>query len=295
MIFCFSIACGESQEKGADSSREQRQKDRGGTEDPSPLRTPRSATAQATSSGARERVDGLLYVPAGAFTMGCVVQAQDYMCERDERPQRRVNTNAYRIHRTEVTVGAYRDCVASGVCDARNTVTQSNLGGEQAACNWRRQGVDAHPMNCVTWKEASTYCRWRGMRLPTEVEWEKAARGTDGRAFPWGNERVFEGRVVKLRLSATEPVGGPNHTNSTWPVGQFPRGSSPYGACDMLGNVWEWTASPYPHEADEVASTQRVVRGNPDWRFMRVSERIGLAPDVRSGLIGFRCADSGVR
>jgi formylglycine-generating enzyme required for sulfatase activity len=117
-----------------------------------------------------------------------------------------------------VSNAQYQECVAAGACSA-------------AACS----GEANHPVICINWKQASAYARWVGGRLPTEAEWEKAARGTDARTYPWGNQ--FDGS--KLNVKGT---GG--HEKLA-PVGSYPAGASPYGALDMAGNVWEWVADYY--------------------------------------------------
>ncbi|MBI3245402.1 MAG: SUMF1/EgtB/PvdO family nonheme iron enzyme [Deltaproteobacteria bacterium] len=153
--------------------------------------------------------------------MGCNAQV-DTGCSNDERPGRMVFLDAFAIDIYEVTVAAYRQCVEAGKCTAPNT------GG---SCNWNTSDRAQHPINCVDWSQANAYCRWAGKRLPTEAEWEKAARGTDRRVYPWGN--AWD--ATKANVS----------TNGTVAVGSYPAGKSPYGALDMSGNVWEWTADWY--------------------------------------------------
>ena len=151
-------------------------------------------------------------IPAGVFTMG----SDKYV---DEKPIHDVYLDAYYISEFPVTVAQYRlFCVAS----QRNMPDAPSWG-------W----IDEHPMVSVTWDDATAFCEWAGVRLPTEAEWEKAARGTDGRAYPWGND------WDKSKCS--------NFTNSksTQPVGSYPDGASPYGVLDMAGNVWEWCSDWY--------------------------------------------------
>ncbi len=237
-------------------------------------------------------------IPAGEFVMG-----SDTLGERDERPAHRVMLPAFAMDRTEVTRGNYRRCTRAGVC----------------AEAWipRPTFRDAtQPVVAVTWFDARTYCRWAGGRLPTEAEWEKAARGTDARIYPWGNDPPTPERAVyHLRMTVGHPA----------PVGTHPAGDSPYGLHDMAGNVWEWTDSVYdPFAYTHPATTatcesalaafadlrrrndqsftgamgiptqcQRVLRGGA-WNYwpagLRSSNRVHHEPTGRYPVSGFRCA-----
>lgn len=177
---------------------------------------------------------GMVLVPAGEFFMGCNEEA-DKACSSDEKPGRSVFLDAFAIDKTEVTVAEYRQCVEAGKCTSTGLTMPYWDGKEHAEsasfCNWDKSDGAQHPINCVDWMQADAYCRWAGKRLPTEAEWEKAARGTDKRVYPWGNE-----------WDATKANAIPR---GTVPVGSFPTGASPFGVLDLSGNVWEWTADWY--------------------------------------------------
>jgi formylglycine-generating enzyme required for sulfatase activity len=165
-------------------------------------------------------VDGATYrfVPAGAFTMGSDEGLPD------QRPAHRVTLSSFWIMQTEVTNAQYAHCVDAGACTA------------PANDRWNNSDFAAHPVTGVTWQQANEYALWVGGRLPTEAEWEKAARGTDGRIYPWGNEITGN---EQLNYNSSMGVG------DTMPVGSYPQGASPYGVLDMAGNVEEWVGDWY--------------------------------------------------
>ena len=222
-------------------------------------------------------VDGsvLVAIPGGTFTMGSDDGSSN------EKPSHRVTLQPYYIGKTPVTNAQYRRFVSA-------TGHQSAGRWDDYASRWGDQA----PVVCVSWSDANAYCRWAGLRLPTEAEWEYAARGTDGRAYPWGNPWD----PSRCRNS----VGG--NAGSAVAVGSYPNGASPFGCLDMAGNVLQWCASlyrPYPYSAtdgreDVGASGDRVLRGgswyfyNPS--FFRSASRASLAPDDRNNSLGFRVA-----
>lgn len=176
----------------------------------------------------------MVVVPAGPFVRG------DSTGEPDERPQRRIELPAFALDRTEVTRGAYGLCVQQGVC--RPPAVPGRPPDPSALL------PKELPVAYVSWHDAATYCRWAGKRLPSEAEWEKAARGPDGRRYPWGNDfscrRGNFGNFAGDGRCADEGAPG-----KLLPVGSFADGASPYGALDMAGNVWEWVYDPYSADA----------------------------------------------
>jgi formylglycine-generating enzyme required for sulfatase activity len=200
----------------------------------------------------------------------------------EDSPVHEVRVTAFELDVTEVTVAAYAACVKRGACTPP-AATGSYHGrdlGRATACNGDRPDRQRHPVNCVSWEQAMAYCRAAGKRLPTEEEWEYAARGgADGRTYPWGAAKP--GRQL---------CGSYGHRrNSTCAVGSFPR--SAYGLADMAGNVMEWTASAY-----QAGDARRVLRGG-NWlddaaSDMRAAIRMPYAPTDRNEFIGFRCARS---
>jgi formylglycine-generating enzyme required for sulfatase activity len=218
----------------------------------------------------------MVYVLAGEFIMGSDEG------DIDEQPMHTVYLDAFYIDRTEVTNAQYRECAEAGACSQpQDTVWYNDPNRAE------------HPVVWVSWCQANDYCRWAGERLPTEAEWEKAARGTDGRTYPWG-----EG-IDCDRAQYSECGGG------TVPVGSKPQGASPYGALDMAGNVWEWVAdwydsgyysrSPGRNPPGPDYGRYRVLRGG-SWydgqRDARCAIRFLYNPWIRFNDVGFRCARS---
>jgi formylglycine-generating enzyme required for sulfatase activity len=234
----------------------------------------------------------IVHVPAGEFWLGSL--ADDPLASPDEWPQRRISLAGFWIDRTEITNAEYRRCVEAGGCTPARSQGQRFAEPEQ-------------PVVGVDWFQAANYCAWAGGRLPSEAEWEKAARGPDGRTYPWGNE--FKGSVLNFCDANCIQDWRDRSANDgfkfTGPVGSYPAGASPYGALDMSGSVWEWVADWYQAEAYALASAdnptgppagqQRVIRGG-SWfdtgRSLRVANRHKDAPTFRYDKIGFRCVVS---
>ncbi|MGA2448081.1 MAG: SUMF1/EgtB/PvdO family nonheme iron enzyme [Polyangiaceae bacterium] len=229
---------------------------------------------------------GMALMPRGTYVMG----------ERKDI----VSIQPFCIDTTEVTGAAYGTCVAASACSEPSPHKTEDPSKYYRACNWKRPGAALHPVNCVDWNQATTYCSWAGKRLPSEEEWEWAARSADAaRPYPWGDAAPSADRVnacgpecvrwAKDNLgeewSPTYPMddGWP----TTAPVGSFPHGATEQGLEDMAGNVWEWTSSP-------LDAGTRVVRGG-GWGFdlatrMHTAFRGGREPSLRSKFVGFRCA-----
>jgi formylglycine-generating enzyme required for sulfatase activity/predicted Ser/Thr protein kinase len=222
----------------------------------------------------------MLLVPAGIFTMGA---------DNDSAtaPAHSINISApFLIERTEVTNRAYRACVNAGICQP--PTQNSSLTHDDYFTN---TAYDNYPVVNVTWQQARDFCAWRGRRLPTEAEWEYAARGSDERPYPWGDTWDEN----NLRLT------GADLTNDLIAVGSYPQNASPFGALDMVGNVWEWTSSrdlQYPYAAGdgrELTSIggNRIVRGGAwgnDPTNARTTTRDSQDPNYANWNLGIRCA-----
>lgn len=223
----------------------------------------------------------MVLIPTGEFWMGCN-EEMDQECDDDEKPGRKVYLDAFYIDKYEVTVAQYRQCVQAGGC---------SIDDFSEYCNWGKGERENHPVNCVDWNQAKTYCEWAGKRLPTEAEWEKAARGTDGRKYPWGNRWDSSKTNAENRVSKTSSVGS------------FPAGVSLDGVHDMAGNVEEWVQDWYDRDYDKRSVSQnpqgpdsgsvKVLRGGSwgvDPGLARVSVRRRVGPRLRHLGLGVRCA-----
>lgn len=195
--------------------------------------------------------------------------------------------DAYYIDKYEITNARYAECVADGVCQPPTDTTSKNRSSYYGV-----QTYDNYPVVYVAWSMADAYCKWREARLPTEAEWEKAARGTDRRLYPWGDD--------KPNCDLANYHSCPWDTAS---VSSYPEGTSPFGAYGMAGNVWEWVAdwygadyygfSPMANPPGPTSGDSKVLRGG-SWltekAFLRVISRIHVYPQTSSHQFGFRCA-----
>jgi serine/threonine-protein kinase len=244
----------------------------------------------------------MLFVPAGEFLMGS--SDSDPQAVIDEKPQHMVFLEGYWIDQTEVTNEMYARCVADNACTPPMEVFSSSRENY-----YGNPEYSDYPVIYVKRINANEYCQWAGVRLPSEAEWEKAARGENGNLYPWGNEFDCTAGNFDDEVKFDKPVvpGGPHcdgFEDDTSPVGTYPSGASPYGALDMAGNVWEWVGSkfmPYPYNKEDgredlSAKVDHIVRGGA---FGSTEDRLRSAarfsfffPTSYHIGFGFRCADS---
>ncbi len=232
-------------------------------------------------------IDGMVmvYVPSSPFKMGSADIDAD--ASDEEKPQHIVHLRAYWIDRYEVTNAMYARCVRGGAC-----IPPEKFSSKTYVAYYNEPGYENYPVIYVSWNDAQTYCTWAGRRLPSEAEWEKAARGVDGQIYPWGDQ-----------TPAANLANFGGQVGDTSRVGSYPDGASPYGVLDMAGNVAEWVAdwygedyyaeSAYSNPTGPQSGEFRVLRGG-SWfnmaRTMRSAFRLWNYPGVRTDTIGFRCA-----
>ena len=259
-----------------------------------PPAAPTEAPTLGIGSVAVASVDGMemAYVPAGDFLMGSVTSEGS----SDEHPQHSVYLDAFWIDRTEVTNAMYRKCMDAGVCS-----NPYNYASETRGSYFGNSDFDDYPVIDVDWNQANQYCQWAGRQLPTEAQWEKAARGTDERVYPWGNNPVDPGYA-----NYDQSVG------DTSRVGSYSAGASPYGVYDMTGNVLEWLHDWYDPGYYSISSlnpqgpdsgSYRMLRGG-SWmssssaisvsgyssqNTARLAYRFVADPSYYGNSVGFRC------
>lgn len=226
--------------------------------------------------------DGMtqMYIPEGEFFMG-----KGEVRKNDNSPQHIVYLDAFWMDKYEVSNAMYLKCMQDGACSEM-------VSDNTTYNNWIYRN---HPITYVTWEQANVYCQWAGRRLPSEAEWEKAARGTDGRKYPWGNEAPnarlanFDGSMIHEAVS----------------VYRYPLGASPYGVLNMSGNVREWIAdwygedyyltTPYTNPTGPETGTERSLRSgsyNEDKNEITITSRYRHEPQSAGLSRGFRCAES---
>ncbi|MFQ5791758.1 MAG: formylglycine-generating enzyme family protein, partial [Acidobacteriota bacterium] len=257
-------------------------------------------------------VEEMVQIPAGTLLMGSDDGGPA------ERPVHSVFLPAFSIDRFETTNGEFAAFAATTghITNAEASGAGWDWDGRWAkvkGADWRHphglsssiQGLENHPVVQVSWIDAQAYCRWRGKRLPTEAEWERAARGDGGRTYPWSNRPPHDGKRYRASYGSDRCCradAGDDYL-FTAPVGSFPLGRSPFGLEDMAGNVWEWVEdwfdqefyrrSPSENPVNDTPGKRRVIRGggwgnNPSG--LRSTLRHANPPDIGLSMVGFRCA-----
>ena len=236
----------------------------------------------------------MVFIPAGEFIMG------DDGSSDDEGPERKVFLDAFCIDKYEVANAQYKECVDAGACNP-----PAQQSSPSRLSYYDNPQYDNYPVIWVTWDDAQAYCKWRDKRLPTEAEWEKAARGTDGRLWPWGNSEPDESKLNLCDVNCAydwKESHLDDGYEDTAPVGSFEAGKSPYGVYNMGGNVREWVADWYVPDYYETAPDRnppgpdsgvgKALRGG-SWRsnipVAHSTYRLWYASSTKDEYIGFRC------
>ncbi len=259
-----------------------------------------AALAAPWASDSQGTLGIMISVPGGPFVMG------DLQGDANEAPKP-VTIGAFSLMSLEVTNRQFATFVAA---TGHRTDAEKSGGGyvwgrrwqRLAGADWRHpngpagsiDGIMEHPVVQVSARDATAFCAWLGLRLPSEAEWEFAARGSDGRRYPWGMRRPglqpAGETILRANFGTVEccaPDAGDGYLR-TAPVGEYPAGASPFGLLDMAGNVWEWTASRFPGRPQEVVLRGGGWGNNP--YCLRSAYRHGNPPDIGLDMVGFRCA-----
>jgi formylglycine-generating enzyme required for sulfatase activity len=264
----------------------------------------RAQPSKTSSNPAPRTTTRMVEVSEGKFFRGCD-ESRDSVCLANEKPGHLEFLPAFAIDEHEVTVGEYENCCRVGVC------TKPVACAKAASAAFIPEDRRNLPVTCIDWHQASSYCAWVGKRLPSEAEWEKACRGIGGQKYPWGEATYAEaGEVANvpdesaLKAFPNWDFTAPGYDDGfvgVAPVGSFPEGKSPYGALDMIGNVWEFVSDAYDDgaapEGERAGGTpnpdHRAIRGG-SWRYYawisRCSDRSSVPFTVISDDLGFRCA-----
>lgn len=259
----------------------------------------------------------MVLVPAGEFMMGTSEEEIPYLVELyDERakwfkrevPKHKVYVDAFYIDKYEVTNSDFEKFIKAGGYNKKEYWTDEGwewreIENVAKPAFWENSNYNKpdQPVVGISWYEAYAYAKWRDGRLPTEAEWEKAARGTGGRLYPWGEAPADERGIYRANYKSAKSYDEDGFYHPA-PVGSFPEGASPYGCQDMAGNVWEWCSdwfgfeyfrqSPDKNPKGPPTAPGRVVRGG-SWRYLmvdlRCTFRFAVFPDVRLNFGGFRC------
>ncbi len=243
---------------------------------------------QPATDGSKDLLIEWIDIPGGTFDMG------SNHGDENEKPIHNVTIQDFVLAKHETTVAQYRQCVEAGACSLPDTKDDIYY------CNWGYEDRDQHPINCVDWYQARQFCKWAGGRLPSESEWEFAARsGGHHNLYPWGFKKA------DCSLAIMNESGGYGcGKDRTWPVCSKPAGNTPSGLCDMAGNAWNWTED-YWNENYEGAPSdgspwkeghehRRALRGgswsNGNPSIFHTTFRIGFTPKDRHYYFSFRCA-----
>lgn len=255
------------------------------------------------------KIPGMIWIPEGTFMMGSNAG------ESDEKPTHAVKLRGFYLDRTEVTMAQYQACVTKGGCTELAKTVKWDQGDAAWVKKWspfcnvnQPDDRSQHPVNCVDWNQATAYCKWKGKRLPTEEEWEYAARGKDGRKYPWGNEAPRAGllnscgsecveMLKKKELGSFSPMyRGNDGWDMTAPVGSVKGDKSPFGVMDLDGNVMEWVQDRYrnSYQKSDGPTKNHSLRGASWNHFIpsdaRAANRNRLSPEDPVYDVGFRCA-----